>query len=127
MTEAQRAAIQAHGEKLHAIFPATRDLAALDLCRKLRRIETEAGRLAERYCNGEMNEPAYLAEDGRLEGNLDRLLDFTGAGVPVFLNGDPRGYALKIDDAYMREHGIDLHRDWGGYGIIAPEIDQDGR
>lgn len=43
--------------------------------------------------------------------------------VPIFVNRDPRGYALKIDDKWMREHKAALHQDWGGYGIIAPEID----
>jgi hypothetical protein len=44
--------------------------------------------------------------------------------VPVFLNRDPRGYALKIDDEWMRAHPqFRLHTDWGGYGIIAPEIE----
>jgi hypothetical protein len=45
------------------------------------------------------------------------------ATVPVFLNRDPRGYALKIDDEWMRSQAHPLHRDWGGYGIIAPEIE----
>lgn len=45
-------------------------------------------------------------------------------GVPVFLNRDPRGYALKIDDEWMRKHDAKLYRDWGGYGIIAPDIDK---
>lgn len=48
--------------------------------------------------------------------------------VPVFLNKDARGYALKINDEWMREHpDVRLHSDWGGYGILAPEIDKDGR
>lgn len=42
--------------------------------------------------------------------------------VPVFINLDARGYALKIKDEYMLEHGLNLHRDWGGYGIIAPDL-----
>lgn len=43
--------------------------------------------------------------------------------VPVFLNGDPRGYSLKIEDNWMRERqNLRLHRDWGGYGIIAPDL-----
>ena len=49
--------------------------------------------------------------------------------VPVFINLDPRGYALKIDDEWMREHKQPLghlHQDWGGYGILAPEIGKDG-
>lgn len=50
--------------------------------------------------------------------------------VPVFINRDPRGYALKIDDEWLRKmrdnpntvHLASIERDWGGYGIIAPEI-----
>jgi hypothetical protein len=48
--------------------------------------------------------------------------------VPVFLNGDPRGYALKIESGWMREQNeFRLHSDMGGYGILAPEIGKDGR
>lgn len=55
--------------------------------------------------------------------------------VPIFVNRDPRGYALKIDEAWVREYSNNnpppsaanhavcrLHRDWGGYGIIAPDL-----
>lgn len=44
--------------------------------------------------------------------------------VPIFINRDPRGYQLKIDDAYAA--GLVIHKDWGGYGIIAPDIDKHG-
>lgn len=44
--------------------------------------------------------------------------------VPVFHNGDPRGYAIKIRDEYVREHGLSIHQDWGGYGIIAPDFSE---
>jgi hypothetical protein len=47
--------------------------------------------------------------------------------VPIFINRDPRGYALKIDDAWMRETNAALHTDWGGYGIIAPEFNARGQ
>lgn len=54
--------------------------------------------------------------------------------VPVFINLDPRGYALKIQDSWMREqrnnsataYKAALAQDWGGYGLIAPEIGKDG-
>jgi hypothetical protein len=42
---------------------------------------------------------------------------------PIFLNGDARGYALKIQDDYVRDNNLDIHKDWGGYGILAPEFD----
>jgi len=40
----------------------------------------------------------------------------------VFINGDPRGYALKINDKYVRENQLRIYSDMGGYGIIAPEF-----
>lgn len=63
-----------------------------------------------------------------------RKIDFAAirnrpALVPVFINRDPRGYALKIKSEYMAGAGwiaqLALMRDWGGYGIIAPEITGD--
>jgi len=42
--------------------------------------------------------------------------------VPVFVNLDPRGYSLKIDDAWMRAHDCRLYSDRGSYGIIAPNL-----
>ena len=45
--------------------------------------------------------------------------------VPVFINRDPRGYALKIDDVWMHNKQPRLFRDFGGYGILAPEITGD--
>ena len=63
-----------------------------------------------------------------------RKIDFAAirnrpALVPIFINRDPRGYALKIKSEYMAGAGWiaqwALMRDWGGYGIIAPEITGD--
>lgn len=45
--------------------------------------------------------------------------------VPVFLNSDPRGYALKILSEYVAKHELSIHRDWGGYGILAPDLTED--
>lgn len=42
--------------------------------------------------------------------------------VPVFVNLDPRGYALKINDEWMRANNVRLHSDFGGYGILAPDL-----
>jgi len=42
--------------------------------------------------------------------------------IPVFFNSDPRGYALKIKDDYTRD--ITIYRDWGGYGILAPDFSE---
>ena len=65
---------------------------------------------------------------GACEGT-GRVIDFHAIRnraplVPVFLNRDPRGYALKIKSEWMeaRRDSVRLHRDWGGYGILAPDL-----
>ena len=30
--------------------------------------------------------------------------------------------AKKIDDEYLKNNNFNIHRDWGGYGIIAPDF-----
>ncbi len=42
--------------------------------------------------------------------------------VPIFVNRDPRGYALKVSEYWMRANPGSLPADWGGYGLIAPEF-----
>ena len=37
-----------------------------------------------------------------------------------FVNNDPRGYALKLKSEFVIDKKI--HRDMGGYGIIAPDF-----
>ena len=113
-----------HGFRLLRIFPhaATQGFSAVTLCKRLHRIEAEAHRFAERECNEQLPEGASERKNASILKRLDAILGFRAAGVPVFLNGDPRGYALKIDDAWMRAHpDVELHRDWGGYCILAPE------
>jgi hypothetical protein len=66
-----------------------------------------------------------------------RVIDFRAIRnapplVPVFLNRDPRGYALKIDEEWLQAArrdgrtvgavGCCIYQDWGGYGIIAPNL-----
>ena len=46
--------------------------------------------------------------------------------VPIFLNLDARGYSLKIDCEWMRANRNRLYRDWGGYGILAPDLSEGG-
>jgi hypothetical protein len=119
-----------HGKQLMAIFPQARPhgpsktaVSIVSLCKQLRRLEVKAQAIGLQLCNGpEMSEGE---QDKRVEAILDRvdkLLGFRAAKVPVFVNLDPRGYALKIGPEYTREHNLQLHHDWGGYGIIAPDL-----
>jgi hypothetical protein len=51
--------------------------------------------------------------------NIEKAVKKLLPGVEgFFINGDPRGYSLKIKEKIYPE----LHQDWGGYGILAPEF-----
>jgi hypothetical protein len=123
----QRAeAILRHGFRLLRLFPHAKaqGWGPVALYARLHRIEAEAHSFAERCCNEDIPEAKQTAKDASILKRLDAILGYKAAGVPVFLNGDPRGYALKIDDKWMTEHydNVELNRDWGGYGILAPEF-----
>jgi len=126
--------IKAHGENLLHLFPNATERDPIALCKKLRRLEAKASRITTDYCNGDFD----AGENGeKLDAALDPILAKVNAilgntgknPVPVFINRDPRGYALKIKSEYMAGAGWiaqwALMRDWGGYGIIAPEITGD--
>ena len=151
----QYEAIRAHGENLLAIFPNATERDPVSLCKRLRRLEAKASRITTDYCNGDFD----AGENGeKLDAALDAILAKVNAilgnneqypvlNVPVFINRDPRGYALKIADAWMNQRReqwdrqiakkgkkaiaagywalLRFHRDFGGYGILAPEITGD--
>ena len=115
--------IEKHGTDLNRIFGLTDD--PIKTAKMLHRFEVKASRLAMDYCNGENGVDADTwgpASDKILDA-LDKKIHFKAQGIPVFINGDARGYALKIDDDYTRAKNLDIHRDWGGYGVLAPEFD----
>lgn len=114
--------IHRHGQNLIALFALAPDTDPVVLCKQLRRIEHTAHRAAEAYCNGDLSTAGWEAFEAQALAKVDKLLGFTARQVPVFINGDPRGYALKIRDSYMREHQATLYRDMGGYGILAPDL-----
>lgn len=134
MKTAQRTAIVRHGEQLLAIFPEATERDPLKLCKKLRRLESDASHYTLMLCNGDYLQGSEQIIEDRLEAILGKVNKLLGnyryddqekarvQKVPVRINRDPRGYALKISDRWMNENKVCLHRDWGGYGIIAPDI-----
>ena len=91
----------------------------LRLYQALRRLENKAHYAAERYCNGDISEQEFDEIEKKIMNRLREWLPNAPSGV--FVNGDPRGYALKIDNPEpVRE--LNLYRDLGGYGILAPEF-----
>lgn len=135
MTQTQKAKmyaeIEKHGNNLNAIFHT--ELDAITLCKKLRVLEIKASKVAYDYCDGKIQtddidkfttpimEKVYkLLNNGKYNDDRPHMKK-----VPVFFNSDCRGYALKINDSYVRmleTSGKTIYRDWGGYGIIAPDF-----
>lgn len=195
--------IRKHGQDLLRIFPNATEQDPVKLCKKLRRLESEAYAISLQSCNGpdfapgelEERTEAVLSRVNKLLGNVHEYQPKTGAKcgcrpgvqrdncptcegtghvvdfrairnrkplVPIFLNRDARGHALKIDSDWMhkgqvltrddatvyvgtdaeawihRHHSYSvyhacefegyaiesprLHSDWGGHGILAPDL-----
>jgi len=130
--------IEKHGADLNAIFNTGID--NIKLCKKLFQIENKTHKATICLCNTntldimELNQ--YTGYDvkqateeeqdaffNKILTRVDKILQFKEKNIPVFINYDPRGYALKIKDDYTRAHNLKIHQDFGGYGIIAPEFD----
>jgi len=125
MKTAQQDRIIEHGENILAIFPNAKEQDPLKLCKKLRRIETAANGNATDYCNGIIDCDQWSRKAADYKRKVIDLLGFPSGMdyCPVMVNGDPRGYALKLDDGLTRLNNWQIQRDWGGYGLLAPDID----
>ena len=92
----------------------------------LLRLECEAHREKLGQMNDNIGEQCnedgdYIESDNRIEAIKEKVLKlFKGKLNGFFINYDARGYALKIKTEAIGDTG--LHRDFGGYGILAPEI-----
>lgn len=111
--------ITKHGQDLKAVFNLDRDIDPVKLCKRLLRLETKAHKLAVDFCNGVIDQ---LEWDKKADQILTKVEAILKNKKVLFCNGDARGYALKIDDEYIRNNNFNIHRDWGGYGIIAPDF-----
>lgn len=95
---------------------------------RLRFLENRAHYWAEKYCNGDLDGNDWDAVIFDFEQAIKKL---HGGTLPngFFVNGDPRGYALKISagESYEAEYHPEyipegLYKDWGGFGVLAPEF-----
>jgi hypothetical protein len=97
---------------------------------------SQASQAATAQCNG----AKYLMQPFRDESAWESFKEMIAARVNIafggklavpgfFVNGDPRGYALKIDNETPEGKALiqktKMHTDWGGYGILSPEITGD--
>jgi len=89
------------------------------------KIERFANEAATDYCNGDMTSDQWEARKEFDRANVAKLFGKLPPGF--FVNNDPRGYALKIDNETPEGAAliaaVKLHTDWGGFGILSPEID----
>ncbi len=97
---------------------------SLELYKKLHRLEARVNRENTNDCNGISNltEEQEEKRDRRRFNSFQSLLPGVSG---LFINGDPRGYALKMhvkNTQELRDKGINLYTDWGGYGILSPEF-----
>lgn len=93
------------------------------------RIEKRAHKLAEDLCNFEIPEEIQDKRSSAIYRQITKVFGNLPDGV--FINYDPRGYALKIrsENNNIPEIGNSYARvisytDWGDYGILAPEFDK---
>jgi hypothetical protein len=112
-----------HGLNLMRIFPSNVESDPVKLCKKIHRLEIKAHQLSTDWCNGDIDSDTWEKETDKILTSLDKILYFRIHRIPVYINGDARGYALKIKDDYVRDHNLNIQKDWGGYGLLAPEFD----
>jgi L-alanine-DL-glutamate epimerase-like enolase superfamily enzyme len=117
------ARIEKHGHDLKRIFSIDGD--PIEICKKLRRLEVEANRMAVAYCNGEIDAAEWEIFSKRIGGKVLNIIGRKYADW-IQVNGDARGYTLKIKNEIVREKQLDIYRDWGGYGILAPDFKKRG-
>ncbi len=101
---------------------------AKKLSSKLLKFENLAHEETTKQCNGatkfDNETDTYLESDLILDGisaNVNKL--FKNKLKGFFINYDARGYALKINDKTMKEENYKISQDWGGYGLLSPQID----
>ena len=111
--------IEKHGENLKVIFKLSNDIDPVKLSKQLFRLENKAHRLAEDDYNG----LDVSAEVEKVIKSVCKVLNLKNINdFKIFWNNDPRGYALKIDDEFVFKNKLEIHRDWGGNGILAPDF-----
>lgn len=132
-------AINQHGENLNKIFNTQFD--NITLCKKLRRLETKASFASTCLCNTntlnllELNRFTGHDVEQATEQQQDLFFDKIRASIykilgekskeAVFINFDPRGYALKLKTEFIKKElakGNNIYTDWGSYGILAPDF-----
>lgn len=101
------------------------DVAAV---RRLAIIEKKLHQWAEESCSVEIDERTERRRETLEAAMLDEVREMLPlVAHAVMVNGDPRGWALKLDDEKLGGFYDDvpaseqLARDWGGYFLLSPD------
>ncbi len=128
--------ITEHGENLKKIFDLPEDTDPVKLCKMLMKIERIAHMATTNICNTnnlEGMEPHYIGktliqqetpieeQDDFFEKIMVKIRKILGEKNIIFINHDPRGYALKIYPSCLSTSDR-IYKDFGGNGIIAPDF-----
>lgn len=107
-----------------AVHMGLKDINGKKLSSALLKLENQAHKATTDYANGDIQMEDMDRIDDEVTAKVTKLF---GKKLPgFFVNRDPRGYALKIDDKFMPKYEkVGLERDMGGYGILSPEISKD--
>lgn len=116
--------IEKHGNNLLVIFPNARLKDPVKLSKRLFSLENKAHALTTYECNtGEDKDPELCNILNKVKVELfGKNPEDLELYKSVFINGDPRGYALKIKSEIVRERNLRISQDMGGYGILAPDF-----
>ncbi len=128
----------AHHRALETLRDPACQLSGIQLWRKLCEIERLAHAGVTASCNGErirltwplfgIREYDFRSDENAWDSLASVATDcvrniFRTAPAGFFVNGDARGYALKLDPEKCTVPA-DMHTDWGRNGILAARIDQ---
>lgn len=115
-------AVTKHGNALLAAFPNATEKDPVALCKKLRRIETAVSRWTLQACNGPELPEGKLDEECKKA--VQRVAELLGLrrveiglkpsdplfGFSMFINRDPRGYALNLSSEWTRQYNDSVRR-----------------
>ncbi len=112
--------IEKHGQNILKIFPNAKQKNPIKLSKQLRTLDLKMHKFSTYFCNGNIQIKEYSSVE---EQTLKRLrIILNDSCYQCFVNSDPRGYALKISDTYIKNNNITIFTDMGGYGILAPDF-----
>jgi hypothetical protein len=95
---------------------------------KLRKLERQVTQCSLWYCNGKLTTEKFGQKIDAFTDELKTFFINNELPQGVYINTDPRGYALKLDSDenpfIQGEYRNKINsRDWGGNGILAPDND----